>query len=1714
MELSAGRDLVHRWRSGTPAATPVAPGPAPVSKAQRGVLVFERLRPGTAVFHLRFAARHTGELDEARLDRALAALVRRHPALRSAFPGGDAGPARVVLDDVAVAVRWTDLRHLSADRRWDAARDLAAAAAAEPFDLAQGPLVRVHGYRLTGDERLLLFVAHHLVCDGGSMRVLLGELDRAYRGELRGLAPSPVPPPADPAALGHWREHLAGLPELDLPVDRPRPPRPTFAAGSVPLAVPAGLAAAAERLARDEGTTLFTVVLAAFQVLLGRHSGQTGFAVGCPEAGRTRPGRHGAVGLLSDLLVLRTDLSGRPSFREVVRRARATCLDALTHRGVPFEDLVAALAPGRNVDSPLVRAGIAFQGDWGAPTLAGSPLRQVAVARPGLRYDLELQLWREDGALWGTWDYSAEAYDAVTATRMANRLPALLASGLADPDTPLDRLDLLTGDERALLDRWGNGPEVDGPDVSLLDLFGEQVRRVPDAVAVEDPQRRLTYRRLDECANQLAHLLRARGTGAGDIVGIRLGRTVDLAVAMLGIMKAGAAYLPLDPAYPADRTDYMLRDAGARTVVTRTVLDAAADRPVTDPGAVPVPPDRPAYVLYTSGSTGRPKGVLLTHRNAVPVVRWSARAFTREQMSRVLASTSICFDVSVFEFFATLCTGGTVVVVDNALALLAEPPAVTMISSVPSAARALVEADALPAGARVVCLGGEAVTGTLPDDLYATGDLDQVVNCYGPTEDTTYSTTAVLREGEQPPPIGALLPGGRGHVLDGDLRRVPVGAVGELYLAGQGLSLGYLNRSALTASRYVADPYARTPGALMYRTGDLVRYRSDGALLYLGRRDFQVKVRGQRIELGEIETVLLRHPQVGEAAVRLHDGRLVGYLAGAGGGAVDQDDVRAHLRRTLPIVMIPAVLVVLPALPHTPNGKVDRLALPAPDAPVAAGGEPPRGDDEELVARVWQDVLGLETVGRDDDFFDLGGDSLTAGDVLHRLRERAGRSLPLRTVFENSRLADLAATLAAPQGSPTAGVIAPRPAGAAPVLSFEQQRTWLECQLKPGAAYNVHGRQRLRGVLDVPALERSLRTVIGRHEALRTVFPVVRGLPMQEVTAPDPRWRLTLADGTVDQARRLADADAARPFDLRTGPLFRCLLVRVSDTEHLLSLTAHHIVSDGLSVGLIVRELSALYRAGGDPRAAGLPALPVQYRDYAVWQRATLTGETLAASLGYWRDRLAGAPAELALPTARRRLPVPGAGGKVRADLGADQVAALHKLCRVHGVTPFMAVLTALATVLRRWSGQDDLVVGVPVHTRRAAGTEALVGLFVNTVPLRVDLSGDPAFGDVLERVRRTAVDGVATHGSTPFDVLVGELRPAHDPLRTPLFQVLLSVIEDAGDQWQLPGVDVDQPELPPQPGKVDLGLDVHHRDGHYRLELHHHAGRYAPAAMRALLGQVTGLLAAAADDPARGILEYDLGAPSGPDEPERPPPPGVGAGDRVAVLGGDAGLRAYVSSAGAAVVAPEDLATATAVCLSGPALRGLEPGGTLPLLRHVFLDNRGDLTAHDVTLARSLAPGPRVVALWRPAPGREPLAAYEIPGDWSAATAPLRVPIGAGLALRNAAGRPTATGEAGEIRAGGEGTGCLARRGPDGIVEYAAPPGDPLEVVAALRDVPGVRDAVVTGATAYVLRRGDGPDPAALHRHLTAHLPRHRIPEHIVPVDRLPPARTEEHPA
>jgi amino acid adenylation domain-containing protein len=1493
MSVSAGRHLVDRWRAGRGTVRDDW-APYPLSAAQQGIWLFEQLHPRNAVYNLCFAAYHDGDLDRARFDAAVSTLIRRHPALRTTFYSGADGPFARTHTELPVHPQWTDVRHLPHGQRYAEAVRLAERAVAAPFDLSRGPLVRVSGYLLGEQEHLLVFSAHHIVCDGASLRVVLRELEALYQaGELPSAAPEPVASPVgdslvDDSALAYWRSQLAGLPGLDLPTDHARPAQPTFRAATAPVHLAEDLVVAAERLGREENASLFMVILSAFQLLLGRQSGQVDFAVGTPDAGRARPGRHAVVGLLANPLALRADLSGGPTFRELVGRVRTTCMAAFARRDVPFEEVAAALASDRDFDrAPLFQTYLAFHGERGEPRLAGTLLRPLITRRPATGHDVELHLWRDRDGLRGTWDYNAEVFDATTAGSMAQRLTVLLASALAEPDLAADRLDVLSARERALLSSWSEGPAPALPAGCLHELVTRQVERTPESVAVSDGRVRLTYRQLDARTNQLAHYLHDRGIGPEDVVGIKMGRSADLAVAMLGILKAGAAYLPLDPAYPAERLDFMCRNSAVRTVLTNIDDGIVAQYPVSAPPQVQVGADSLAYVLYTSGSTGRPKGVMLTHRNAVALTHWGTTEYPDAHLSRVLASTSICFDLSVFEFFVPLRAGGTVVVVDDALALLgADAPDVTLVNTVPSAARELVAAGALPPSVRVVNLCGEPLTADLVEGLYKAGRVEAVYNLYGPCEDTTYSTGTMVGAHERPPSIGLPLPHKRAYVLDPRLRPVPIGAVGELYLGGHGLARGYHNQPGMTAVRFVADPFRSTMGQRMYRTGDLVRYRADGALIFVGRRDLQVKVRGRRIELGEIESALQRHPGVRDAAVAVYAEQLVAYVTSSHPGAVDDDELRAFLRLRLPDVMVPSTIVTLDALPRTPNGKVDRRALPPPTHQKhRPGAESPRGPAEELVAEAWRAVLDLDAVHRDDHFFELGGHSLLASRVANRLRQRAGVVVPLRLLFERPVLAELAAALPEPGPVTTAAIT---DAGSIPELGVSQdaassrlpvvptragpggsrvakaspgqRRLWLLSQLDPAAnrAYIIQGGMHIAGPLRADLLREAIRTVVARHDALRTTLREVDGW-LEQVISPAPDVTLERANLTDDsELPELAKAICVG-IDLSRGPLARMHLVRLGEQRHILILTVHHIIADGWSLAILSEEVGLAYTALLDGHAPDLPTLAIQYPDYTGWQSRSLELGPRTAQNAQRSAYPDGLP-PLNLRTDRARPPRPSyVGSIVHRRLPADVARKLRVLGARQAATPYMVLLAVFLVLLRRHSGQRDIAVGSPVAGRSRSELERLIGFLVTTAVVRAEVRDDEPFTDLLGRVRLAALDAL-TEQDVPLDAVPTHQGPAQGSSVGLAIEVMFNYLNQPALHFHVPGLSVEEAQLPRGTAKFDLELYVEDlTDGSSDLALCYSHDLFEPDTARAMLERYLYLLCQLAEDPTRLVGEMPM---------------------------------------------------------------------------------------------------------------------------------------------------------------------------------------------------------------------------------------------------------------
>ncbi len=1480
-------------------------GPRPLSFSQQRLWFLDRLEPGNPYFNISGALRLSGELEIGPLEAAVREIARRHEVLRTRYEasgGVNEQPFQIVEPDNDLRLAVEDLTGLPAELRETAFRRRLDEESRRPFDLAAGPVFRVRLLRLDRTEHVAVFSLHHIAGDGWSFGVLTSELAALYEA-FRFGAPSPLAELpvqyADFAAwqrgwlagetleglLAWWRGRLEGAPPaLDLPFDRPRIEGPTPGIATLPAALPVDPAVLRKlgRRAGPQGATLFMTLLAALQVLLGRLSNQDDVVVGTPIANRTTPETERLIGFFVNTLALRMDFADDPTFGALLARVAETTLGDYDHQDLPFERLVEELQPERSLArTPLFQVLFVLQNAPGGPLrLPGLTLAPVGLARTGSSpFDLTLALAETADGLSGSWEYSPDMFDEATVRRIAGCFGTLLKglAGLGEGwDRRVSELPLLDeAERRQILVEW-NPDLFPLPPVGLHDLVRAQAGRTPDAVALVCGTERLTYAELGRRVADRAQALRGLGVGPEVLVGVLLERSAEMMVSLLAVLEAGSAYVPLDPRYPQERLAYLLEDSGAVLLVTQAeLLDLVPESPARvvtvdslDPYLItvsgpadPTDPDTAAYVIYTSGSTGQPKGVVIRHRSAVSLVEWARTAFPAEALSGVLASTSICFDLSIFEIFVPLALGGTVILAENALALpeLDAETAVTLINTVPSAMTELVRLGALPPSLRVVNLAGEPLRRELAARVQELTGAE-VWNLYGPSEDTTYSTGCLVPPGAEPT-IGRPLAKARAFVLDAGLEPVPAGVTGEIWLGGDGLARGYLRRPDLTAERFRPDPFAdlrSEPGARIYRTGDLGRWLPGGEIGLLGRRDQQVKIRGFRVEMGEVEAALSAVPGVIDAAVVARDGALVAWVV----GKIDADTLRPILLGRLPEPLVPSRFVVVDALPLTPNGKVDRKALAERSADLGpagdGGGEAPRTPTEELVAGIFADLLRRESVGAADDFFELGGHSLLATQVVSRVRSAFGIDLPLRTVFERKTAAALAelidaATAADPE---LAASVVPVPRDAELPLSFAQQRLWFLDRVEPGSpAYNLPAAVRLRGPLSPAALAAALRGIVDRHEGLRATFPATAvGEPLQTIL-PEVDVRLPVIDlrgltSAEAEAARLAAAESRRPFDLARGPLIRGVLIALADEEHLALLTLHHIVSDGWSMGILVRELAAFYQAalhGGTPP---LPGLAVQVADFAAWQARHLQGPALERLTGFWSRQLAGAPLLLELPGARLRPPVQTGQGATRdRRLDAELSREIQALARHESATLFMTLLAAFAALVHARTGGTDLVIGTDVAGRTRHEVEPLIGFFVNQLALRAQLGGNPSFCELLARSRETALAAYA-HQDLPFDRLVDGLRIPRSLAASPVFQVKLVLQNAPAETLELPGLTLSPVDAPASTAQLDLNLRVVPTPAGLYLSLQYATDLYDAPAMERLLEQLEEVLRVAVARP------------------------------------------------------------------------------------------------------------------------------------------------------------------------------------------------------------------------------------------------------------------------
>nr|WP_314534438.1 non-ribosomal peptide synthetase [uncultured Pseudomonas sp.] len=1423
----------------------------PQSLAQNRLWITWQLDPHSSAYTIPGALRLRGELDEDAVRTSFQQLIQRHEALRTRFYERDGQAFQRVDAKADFDLQVIDLSDLPVAERESRAQQIREDEARTQFDLEKGPLLWVTLVRLDDEDHQLLVTLHHIIADGWSLNILIDEFSRLYAAAAQGQTLELPPLALQYADYGSWqRQWLAEgegqrqlaywkaqlgeeHPTLSLATDHPRSAHHRHSASRHTVRLGASLSEAIRQTAQANESTPFMLLLAAFQSLLHRYSGQRDIRIGVPNANRPRQETQGLVGFLINTLVLRAELDGRLPFNELLAATRQAALGAQAHQDLPFEQLLEAF--------PQAREQGLFQVMFNHQQRDLSALRRL----PGMLADelpwhsreakFDLQLHTEEdrnGRLSLSFDYADELFENATLQRLAEHYINLLQAVCEQPEQAIGDLRLMQHDEQALHSEAPCAPAQQW----LPELLNQQTS---DNTALVWDGGSLTFAQLHTQANRLAHYLRDKGVGPDVCVAIAAERSPQLLIGLLAIIKAGGAYVPLDPDYPAERLAYMLKDSGVHLLLTQTALleqvpsaegvcviamdSLHLDSWPTQPPGLHLHGDNLAYVIYTSGSTGQPKGVGNTHAALAERLQWMQATYQLDSTDVLMQKAPISFDVSVWECFWPLITGCQLVLAGpgehrdpHRIAQLVQEHGVTTLHFVPPLLQLFIDEPLVAecTSLRRLFSGGEALPAELRNRVLAQLPAVQLHNRYGPTETAINVTHWHCRaeDGERSP-IGRPLGNVICRVLDEQLNPVPLGVPGELCIGGIGLARGYLGRAGLTAERFVADQQ----GARLYRTGDRARWNADGVIEYLGRLDQQVKLRGFRVEPEEIEARMLGLDGIAQAVVQVRDGQLIGYFTAQ--GSLDEQQVKTALAAELPEYMVPALLMRLDAMPLSPSGKLDRRALPEPVWQVREHVEP-ETPLQQQIAGIWREVLGLPNIGLRDDFFALGGHSLLATQIISRTRQACDVELPLRTLFEASELGAFVEQVGLIQASGQRNqqtAIAKVDRSQPVPLSYSQQRMWFLWQMEPDSpAYNVGGMARLRGVLDVGRFEAALQALIMRHETLRTTFPSVDGVAYQKVspqTGLRMDWQDFSALGETERQPRLqqlADHEAHTPFNLETGPLLRACLVKAGEQEHYLVLTLHHIVTEGWAMDIFARELSALYEAFIDERDSPLAPLPVQYLDYSVWQRQWLESGERQRQLDYWTAQLGNEHPLLELPGDRPRPPVQSHQGELyRFDLSDDLAARVRAFNAERGLTLFMTMTATLAVLLYRYSGQTDLRIGAPVANRIRPESEGLIGAFLNTQVLRCQLNGQMNVAELFEQVRHTVIEG-QSHQDLPFDHLVEALQPPRSAAYNPLFQVMCNVQRwEFQQSRQLAGMTVEYLANDARATKFDLNLEV-----------------------------------------------------------------------------------------------------------------------------------------------------------------------------------------------------------------------------------------------------------------------------------------------------------------
>ncbi|KWN72171.1 hybrid non-ribosomal peptide synthetase/type I polyketide synthase [Burkholderia ubonensis] len=1479
---------------------------AALSEAQRQLWVLSEVDPeGSLAYNVNTTLELNGRLDEAAMRAAVQGLVDRHEALRTTLTPDGSG--QIVHPSLTLQIPLID-----SDQ--DAWRDQESR---QPFDLVNGPLFRAALVRLSSERHLLVMTAHHIICDGSTFGILLEDLARAYAGAAPAAAPLQFREylkqidgqrhsPEAKANREYWLAQCAGHAEpLNLPVDYPRPAVKTFHGERVSLHLDADEAASLRAAARQNGCTLYMMLLAGFNLFLHRVAGQQEIVTGIPVTGRSVAGSDRLAGYCTHLLPLRSTLPDAATVASFLAGTRQNLLDALEHQDFPFAELVREIGAQRDLNAaPLVSAVFNLEPVSALPELPGLKVGLVAPLIRHTAFDLNVNVLDAGQELLIDCDYNTDLFERSTVQRFLGIYRKLLTSLAGDASAAVARLPLLSDAERDTLTVEWNRTDTDfGADAEqpLHRLFEQQAERTPDAVAAVHDDASLTYAELNLRANRLAHHLIALGVAPDSLVGVAMERSLDMIVALLAILKAGGAYVPVDPDYPAERVRFMIDNAQLRWLLTQQHLLAAlpdtdarlivVDRDAHEFAAAPASNPTPAlsgnnlaYMIYTSGSTGRPKGALNSHRAITNRILWMQHAYALGADDAVLQKTPFSFDVSVWEFFWPLVTGARLVFArpggqretDYLVDLIARE-GITTVHFVPSMLRAFLDhpdLDAHCASLRRVVCSGEALPYDLQQRFFERLDA-RLYNLYGPTEAAVDVTAWECRrdDAHRNVPIGRPIANARVYIVDAQMQPVPVGVAGELLIGGTPVGRGYHGEPELSAQKFIADPFSADPHARLYRTGDLARYRADGNIEFLGRIDHQVKLRGLRIELGEIEATLASHPWVDAAVVALRgvdDGaRLVAWLLSSHPEAELIEAVRGHLQQRLPDYMVPSAFVVLTAFAHLPNGKLDRASLPEPGDGVDHV-EPGNALEAQLAA-IWQEVLGKNRISTTANFFELGGNSLSATKVAARIRRDLQVKLEIRSLFSHPTISSLAKRIADTQPIDYAPVT-PLPAQPQYELSPAQTRLWVQDRLNAAQAGGPLPTSLLfEGVLDVDALVRAFRALSERHEILRTRFVLVGNQPFQQVLPageaafPVEVVDLQDAEDRDAQAASIEARERLAPMDLAAGPLFRVKLLRLSEVRHVCICTMHHIVTDGWSTEVLLDDLSQIYNAFVERRDNPLPALAIQYKDYAGWLNRLLAGPEGARMKDYWLNKLGGGLRALALPGDVEQ-PAAPSWKTWRFELPAAATTALESLGKRHGATLFIALLSAIKALFYRRSGQEDIVVGTPVAGRELPELESQVGPYLNVLALRDRVAGDDRFDTLLTRVRDTTIEAFS-HPLYPLDRLLDELHVKRVPGRNPLFDIGLTLQnqrQGAVDRYagqvrisELPDHDLQGADTE---AATDFWFLAEPRDEGLAISVVYHAGRFSEALVRGLADELTSVIGEILANPGVRIRNLTLG--------------------------------------------------------------------------------------------------------------------------------------------------------------------------------------------------------------------------------------------------------------